>query len=531
MLISLSQFLWGPPLEQYTSAYGIGAARHRETHGTIPRQLASAAVRRICDFSGQVGSGLSYIEVAEKVSLATLIAVMRMSHDPDTYKIFLSPGLASGCVELMATVKEGGKTVPFSYEYGYLCFRILLFSLGACILSRSGDSNLDKTINMMKDPRYGICLISDLFSLRIAQRLVKLIPVPPQPAECDWILGWGSSATPSRHDQIVSREQARKLIDMLWEDRINFSQAMSSTFIPGLAGLLFLNWRYICLENTSTNPNNSLLKQTCELQWRCQLVIPTNQEDPAERITDHFWVSTKFDPRKGDFFFNRSKDSRWILEAYIVRLAPINLAMYDALPLTMLHVLLQLVAPNLVTDVEDLLPSIFKVTLCRLWKALREEECTYEPTILCIALTFEQFRTMFKSLRENGISPPTIARILEELAQQSFLDLVASLFLSLDPNAEIDSKEDITNFNLIQTTKAMIDELEMSTPSELAEIHFQDYAMAWHKTNHHFAHLQHPIMISNGQAEHRLRENHYKASLAVKLGIGNEGHIVGIVAD
>ncbi|KDN35994.1 hypothetical protein RSAG8_11145, partial [Rhizoctonia solani AG-8 WAC10335] len=439
-----------------------------------------------------------------------------MSRDPDTYKIFLSPGLASGCITLMATVEEGGKASPFSYEYGYLCFRLLLFSLGASLLSRSGDRKLEEVVRMMEDPRYAICFIADIFSARIAESLRNLVPLASQQADCDWILGWGAPGPHPRYDQIISREQTKILFNMLWEDRVNFLRAMFLTFTPGLSVLSFLNWRHTCLEKKSAEANHDLLKRTSEIQWRCLLVTTTNQDGLMIGITDHFCAMTKFVPAKGKSMFQKSEDPRGILEAYISRLAPTNLAMYDSLSMAMLPALLELVVPNLGTDVEDLLPTLFEVTLSRLWEALREEECTYDSVIVCIALTLEQFRTMFKTLRAINITRPTIARILEELVQGSLLDFIASLFLLLNPDAEENTREDNTNFNLIQTTKAMIDELGMSSPLDLLKFHFRDYAMSWPRIYDQFDQLRFCTNDPRDLTErHRLRDKHYRACMAM----------------
>ncbi|EUC55283.1 hypothetical protein RSOL_107890 [Rhizoctonia solani AG-3 Rhs1AP] len=438
---------------------------------------------------------------------------MKMSHDPSAYKIFLSPGLASGCIALMTAIKDNEEATPFSYEYGYLCFRILLLSLGASLLSRLGDRNLERAVELMQDPRYDICLMSDIFSAQIAWSLNTLVRTP-QETGCDWALGWEPHKSHPPYDEIISREEAKALIDILWEDRVGFLRAMRLTFIPGLAALLFLNWRYGCLEHKYANVNSHPWKQIREIHWRCLLVITANQDDPVSRITDHFCVLTNFDPRKRKSLFEKSKDSRAILEAYISRLAPIDPAMYDAYHINRLSALLDLVTPNLEVAVEDLLPTLFKVTLDRLWEVVRGKNCTYDSAILGIALTLEQLRIMFKSLRENNLTRHAIARILEELVRSSILDLIASLFMLLDPDAEENSKSDIANFNLIQTTNSMIYELSLSTPPDLLRDHFQDYTVSWFKICHHFDYLRLCIPDAEKHTErNRRRDKHYESCI------------------
>ncbi|EUC55286.1 hypothetical protein RSOL_107920 [Rhizoctonia solani AG-3 Rhs1AP] len=507
MLVRLSQLIWGLPLEDYVSYHGFHGSR--EKHGTVPRQLASAAVQRISSFAGDL-EALYPMKVTQEVSLEMLHDVLIMSHDPETYNIFLYPGLASGCITLMTTMKNGEKASPFSYEYGYLCFRILLFSLGATLLSRLGDHDFKQAIKMMVDPQYDLCLLSDVFSVRVADSLIDIVPMAGQEVNCNcsWILGWSHHESHPPCDRIISPERARVLIEMLWEDRADFLKVMSRTFTPGLAVLAFLNWQYACIEKKSANANHDLLEHTNEIHHRCLLVASTSQDNLMMRVTDQLYVLNG-----GKNLFQKLDDSRGTLEAYVLRLSSTNLLIYGPVPIVMLSTLLEFVAPNLAMDVEDLLPSVFGATLRRLWESLRGEEFNYDPLVIGVALTFEQFKVMFKSFQERNISRPAIAKILEELFENSFFDLIASLFMLLHPDAEGDRMVENTNFNLIQTTKAMVDELSMATPRELIETHFRNYALSYIKVYYHFDQL-YSCIDPKDRIEHPCpRGKHYKACL------------------
>ncbi|KAH7325415.1 hypothetical protein B0J17DRAFT_224527 [Rhizoctonia solani] len=289
----------------------------------------------------------------------------------------------------MKTIKSDGRSSLFSHEYGFVLFQILLFSLGSSFLSRSGGHNVKNAREMMVDPRYFAAPISDIFFAHVASSLYEVIMEVGPEHQCDWIFGWGDHA---RDDQIISQDQTKSLIDMLWEDRVDFMRAMSSTFTPGLAALSFLNWRYTRLNHKSSRPNHDLLKRTSEIHWHCALITGSSQDSLVMEITDQFCILANLVPAKGKSMFQRSEGGRAILEAYISRLTPTNLAMYRPLPITMLPMVLELIVPNLETGVDDLLPSLLKVTLDRLWEVLREEKFTYNPLLACIGLTLEQIR-------------------------------------------------------------------------------------------------------------------------------------------
>ncbi|KAJ1300873.1 hypothetical protein OPQ81_002511 [Rhizoctonia solani] len=518
MLVPLSQFIWGRPLEQYVGSYGLGVAQPRATHSTTARRLADAAVKRICHYDGASGASLRPLVVTQDVTIGSLDAVLRMSHDPGAYHIFLTPKLAGGCIALMSTIKSGQKSSPFSYEYGYLCFRILSFSLCVSLLFRSGESNLRSTIKLLEDPRYVTCLASDILSAQVARALHDAIMEDDAVYGCDWIIGRGASKSRPRYDPLLSPEQNQKLVDMIWEDRVDFLRVMTLTFTPELAGLMFLNWRYACREHKPEKPNYDLLRRTSEIHWRCMLITPTNQDILVIKIADRFSVMSNHLPGREKSLFQKSEGSRDILEAYISRLAPTNLIMYDPVPIVMLTLLLEIVVPNLEPGLDTLFPTLFRVTIVRLWEALRGEQFMYQPLVVGIALIFEHFKAMFRSLGESEINRSTVARILEVLDKEGFLDLIASLLVSLDPNAEEDTPEDNTNFNIRNTIRTMVDQLGLMAPPDLLQLYFQDYAANWPKIYNHFQQLRFGVDDPADQTEGRRRRNkHYDACMELWL--------------
>ncbi|CUA72092.1 hypothetical protein RSOLAG22IIIB_10066 [Rhizoctonia solani] len=56
--------------------------------------------------------------------------VLELTRFSSEFENFALPSLVAGSVILMSSVEP----TPFSYEYGYLCFRILVFSLDTCLI-------------------------------------------------------------------------------------------------------------------------------------------------------------------------------------------------------------------------------------------------------------------------------------------------------------------------------------------------------------------------------------------------------------
>ncbi|EUC53956.1 hypothetical protein RSOL_022040, partial [Rhizoctonia solani AG-3 Rhs1AP] len=81
--------------------------------------------------------------------------VLELTRFPGEFENFALPSLVAGSIVLMSSVQP----MPLAYEYGYLCFRVLVFSLNTCLINHG--YNLDFTIERMRGASAGAHL--DLF--------------------------------------------------------------------------------------------------------------------------------------------------------------------------------------------------------------------------------------------------------------------------------------------------------------------------------------------------------------------------------
>lgn len=63
---------------------------------------------------------------------------------------------------------------------------------------------------------------------------------------CDWIIGWAGLNDEPPLDVLVLPSDVSILSDLLLVDRKNFLKALTMTYSPGVAGIMFLLWRYWC---------------------------------------------------------------------------------------------------------------------------------------------------------------------------------------------------------------------------------------------------------------------------------------------
>jgi hypothetical protein len=129
---------------------------------------------------------------------------------------------------------------PFSYEYGYLCFKIFTISLGICLLERS--HKLETTItDMMSEPKADLLLV---LSLHVSLLVCDEIRAAGGGDRCDLILGWVRLDDHGQQDSLVPKSDVTSLLTLLWNDRKFFLKALISTHSPGLSAVIFLLWRY-----------------------------------------------------------------------------------------------------------------------------------------------------------------------------------------------------------------------------------------------------------------------------------------------
>ncbi|CAE6487845.1 unnamed protein product [Rhizoctonia solani] len=493
--------LWGRPLGSYTDTYQLSAAR-REIHGTMPRVLANAAATQIGACANLIYTRSS-TNTSEPVTFQTLETIAKMADDLDTYKHFLSPRLMDGCIALMQTVKVSGKTSPFSYEYGYLCFRIFLFSLGTYMLLAS--DGLEFAIdNMFRSPEIESPLV---FSSHVASVVQVQSQRATQGLDCDSILGWGLSD----NKPLVSPEHAKALIEILWDDRANMLKALMSTYTPALSGLLFLMWRYIYLDASRRKPpkpDMDLVKRITEIHFRCMLVATSDQGGPLVRIGDDLCELMEITSGEGIMMFSKSNDSQTIFEAYIKLLDPVDTRIYAPPNILMITILLELLVSNMGPGLEAFLPSVFVVTTGRFWRAWLGKEESQTMLLGSIGMMLEHFKSLLQTNSRSSVLSHSVQKdILESFAKSDVLDLVAAAMLSLNPNAD-----ENLNFNLWKIVQTTFEKIGACHTPALLEECFRDYAVDWLKVQHQFIIRGTCMEIHNRQnTAGQRRKKHYEA--------------------
>ncbi|CAE7182845.1 unnamed protein product, partial [Rhizoctonia solani] len=265
-----------------------------------------------------------------------LTALLDEIQDPEQLRFMAQPDLVSGCVSLIASVKPSA----LQYEYGYVCFRILVISLNACVMKHAGC--LEETIGHMNSA---------------------------SPAERPSTF-WGASSwlvyQKSRGneqiipDQLFSEDMLDQLLKLLYHDEkllLTVSKRTSSLGLSGLMSVLFAH--LVATEERYRFKDDhfrEIIRPYIRIFWRYLIVTP---EVEAEEIA-------MFDLHSRVSLYARLYDERPVdVEDSINLVQALNDRLESPRPVSPIAVaaMLRFVAPQVVPGCEHLIPTTVKLCI------------------------------------------------------------------------------------------------------------------------------------------------------------------------
>ncbi|KAG8689404.1 hypothetical protein FRC11_002782 [Ceratobasidium sp. 423] len=191
-------------------------------------------------------------ELGKDIYMSTLQAALHLAMDPMTIAHLADPPVISGCIQLMKGVigESRGVASPFTYEYGSLCFELLVCAVNICLMQRWG--KLDEAYAQYLEtgghnPELAPYLWASVGLSSVVQQQFEILK---NGGDCDWVLGWPTSTSHPRQTPLVALSDVSTLLELLWNDRKHFSTAMARCYPAafGLSGLLFIFSRYIAIK-------------------------------------------------------------------------------------------------------------------------------------------------------------------------------------------------------------------------------------------------------------------------------------------
>ncbi|CAE6468205.1 unnamed protein product [Rhizoctonia solani] len=289
--------------------------------------------------------------IESHITLQMLKCVLELTRTPREFENFALPSLIAGSIVLMSFVRP----MPFAYEYGYLCFRILVFSLNTCLIEYG--HNLDFILGRMYNGPEGTHL--SFFWEGAADFIAGELSTVIHEKRLTHILNPGPQRLP-----LLERPMLDKLLKVLHADRKNFLVVLMSADSLQLSGLMFVLWKYLEIEERTQGKSDftqNLFLPYCRIFRRYRLLFSeTNHETELTRLI-YDRVSRISGIQDKDII--DIEDSRNVIRAYNRSMGSSQrISCNDAI-----HYM-GFVAPLFIPGCQDLVPSMVKSTFQMLWK-------------------------------------------------------------------------------------------------------------------------------------------------------------------
>ncbi|CAE6458102.1 unnamed protein product [Rhizoctonia solani] len=243
--------IWGRSIQEYTRSYSWASLAANcqvpvdETNRATRREVALHTIEQISmiDYSG-IDNPLSS-EIVNRVTLEKLECVLELTRFPGELDNFVVPSLVAGCITLMSSIKPS----PLSYEYGYLCFRVLVIALNTCLLKHGRNPNEALRIPNIFGPNY----LADLWSETAALLRAELGGISEIFFEMPDMRP-GPRAAPH-----LEAMRLDILLTLLHSDQKNFTILLKEANSLGLSGLIYVLLKFV--EKNKADMNEERLQE------------------------------------------------------------------------------------------------------------------------------------------------------------------------------------------------------------------------------------------------------------------------------
>ncbi|KDN34238.1 hypothetical protein RSAG8_12681, partial [Rhizoctonia solani AG-8 WAC10335] len=353
---------WGRPISQYPRSYTNEALAARlkapikAKERAASRTIALRTIEEICMLSEPALEAKVYADTVARITLSKLESILELTRFTSEYENLALPKLIAGGIELLSSVTPS----PLAYEYGYLCFRTLVFALNACVLKYGGvwDETIARISSAPPSHRFPIfwdnsatLLIEEIiYYCGDMEVLSKTGPASPR----RWLI---PAFDPGKLD---------KLLSTLHSDQKNLLIALRDTGSLGLSALLFILKKHV--ENKRPYMSTSEYLEQAFLPYfrvlyRYQITLP---DLGSERVVARTLCSENMMDLEDEYFIDLD-DSRNVIQAYISSTnSPGDRRRFKFHDNTPLDFVPSLVVPGC----EDLIPDMFDAALQVLWESV-----------------------------------------------------------------------------------------------------------------------------------------------------------------
>ncbi|KDN33686.1 hypothetical protein RSAG8_13224, partial [Rhizoctonia solani AG-8 WAC10335] len=394
---------WGRIIDDYDGTYVYDVKAAREQVALSPQVMdalhtdGTKAVDKICAL-GESSRDPDWNNAANRIVLPLLQSLVDYTVFPCSLHKLGNPLVVRGCIKLLKSITRFGRPSPFSYEYGHLCFRILLIAFDYCVLKLSehhGDWVTEATQPKNQLLKGGL---APMLSKAVSELIDECIVDGDEGGYSRFIasLPWTDSYT----GPLVKPGDIRLLTQLLDEDRKHFLIFLRSNYSLRLSALLYTMFQ-VMHRTPPTTANRPFVQAFSRHQY--VIDISKEYESTGQRLD--------------------TEDSKLVLRAYTDRLTLLS----DSSPLhpratsPLAAELLQYASPLVSDGCETLIPAVVGATMRCISDDLKGNNSEVAPADLvdaCIQL-FGHLEHLVQHLAER--SEATRGAIVKE-AFDAFMD-------------------------------------------------------------------------------------------------------------
>ncbi|KAG8733548.1 hypothetical protein FRC11_005301 [Ceratobasidium sp. 423] len=369
---------WGRTIAEYPRFYSKRVLLAQlevpcdESKRAARRVIALETIKEICILSETTVEPYMYGDILNRITIMKLESTLELTGFLGECDNFALPNLVAGCIALLKSIKPS----PFYYEYGYLCFKIMVIAVDTCLLRYVCDPTDALRLEDSTAPNNFLSTLWTLTALLISgeltgdpERFFQMSEIPP----ALW--------TAPRLD----RSNLRALLELLHADQKYFTIALKEADSLGLCGLMYVLWKYVESEKANTDEKEyqeSFLRPYTGILYRYCLVVPNFD---CELNATRFICDAGPSQVKCAQFIDL-EDSVNVMQAYSSYLkSQKHPALSEYLSLV------TFVAPHVVPGCEDHMSDLFNASIQALWNSFTAPEI--DSDLLATALATFLFET------------------------------------------------------------------------------------------------------------------------------------------
>ncbi|CAE6511026.1 unnamed protein product [Rhizoctonia solani] len=419
---------WGRIIDNYDGTYVYDVKAARQQVALSPQVMdtlhtdGGEAIDKLYAL-GNSPINPDWNNASNRIPLPMLQSLVDYAVFPCSLPKLGNPLVVRGCIKLLKSITRFGRPSPFSYEYGHLCFRILMLAFDYCVMKLS--DTVEDWMTEATQPKNQLLKegLAPMLSKAVSELIDECIVEGDEGFYSNFTvsLPW----TDSYKGPLVDPHDIRALTEILDQDRKHFMIFLRSNYSLRLSALLYTMFQ-VMHRTPPTLQNRPFIQAFLRVYMRSLLLAPGY---PSHWGWQHQYVIAMSKDYQSTSQSLDTEDSKLVIRAYMDRLTILSASspLHPRVTSPLAAELLQHVLPFVGDGCESLIPPMLCAIIRYMWQDLGEnfmEAAPAEVVDACIRL-FQHFKHLSELLVRNEGAH---ASILMAAAQTAFDERITELF-------------------------------------------------------------------------------------------------------